>query len=418
MQPTQSAPSSKIVVFASDYKPMDGGVSEFSHQIASFLHAQGSLAWVLSVVPQAKVEGSLPIKSYRTAMGGWRMAGDMWGDQFKWIAKLNTLRFHAGILKSYVRTARLAIGPDVSLILFTFVNSKYAFHLIDKCRTAGKPFALLFHGQDLIRMVEDGRKDWLIKSMASAKQVIYNSRATRDLAKVLLGSSGERNHILYPGLNFDAIESKIPAFTKPYHEPRASIESSTIVMSTVCRLVRRKGIHLVIEALRTVHDRRPDLRFEYHIAGKGPEEEALRSMVSESPELDIHFLGFVSETEKWRLLQESELFVMPNLAMDHSDFEGFGISFVEASFAKNWVIGSSHGGAVEAIEDEVTGWNINADSRDAVTRIADALIHYAEQKQYYSQLAGQASEIVRKRFDFCDLGQAWLAALDKREANK
>lgn len=400
-----------MVVFASDYKPMDGGVAEFAHQLASFLYTRGRLAFVLSIVPQAVGE-KFPVVAHRTLTGGWREDGDMVGDRFKWIAKINTVRFHWGILRSYQSGARRALGPETSLVMFTFVNSGYAIRLIDRCRARGKPYVLLFHGQDLIQMVQAGRKEWLVKAMGAAEQVIYNSMATRDLAIQLLGDPSDRNHILYPGLDFDVITSKHPALSMPRQEARASTESPTIVVSTLCRLVRRKGVHLVIEALRKVHDDRPDLRFEYQIAGKGPEEEVLQSMVHESPELDIHFLGFVSEHEKWALLQQSELFLMPNLAMDNDDFEGFGISFIEASYAGNWVVGGCHGGAVEAIEDKVTGWNIDVDGDAASERIAEVLIQYADNRAHYRELAANAPRVVRKRFDFPRLGDEWLRSLD------
>lgn len=391
---------------------MDGGVAEFAYRIAKFLQERGRLDFVLSIVPQTDGDDELPIVAHRTPTGGWRNAGEMGGDRFKWFAKFNTLRFHWGIDKSFRRGLReISKAPPETAILLTFTNSPYARRLLRFCRKTETPYILLFHGQDIIRMVEDGRRNWLLETMVGAQQVLFNSSATRALAEALIGSIPSPTHVLYPGIDFsavDRIQQAIPASLK-----HIECAEDTLRMSSVCRLVHRKGLHLAIQALIRLQRERPEIDWHYFIGGRGPELETLQALAGELSGQRIHFLGYLTDAEKWGLLQRSELFLMPNMALDGTDFEGFGISFIEASYMRNWVIGGQHGGAVEAIESGVTGASLDADATDASDRLCEQIADYAAEREYFRGLATQAPQTVRERFDFQHLGQAWLDSLKR-----
>jgi phosphatidylinositol alpha-1,6-mannosyltransferase len=82
------------------------------------------------------------------------------------------------------------------------------------------------------------------------------------------------------------------------------------------------------------------------IAGSGPQFDALSSQASGNPTIDL--LGRISEERKKELLNKSDIFVLPASGEGY-DVEGFGIVFLEAQAACTPVIGSSVGGAPEAI---------------------------------------------------------------------
>ena len=52
---------------------------------------------------------------------------------------------------------------------------------------------------------------------------------------------------------------------------------------------------------------------------------------------------------------------MPTHSLGNSDFEGFGISFIEASYFENVVFGGVHGGVPEAIQNERSGYTLDFD---------------------------------------------------------
>jgi phosphatidylinositol alpha-1,6-mannosyltransferase len=71
---------------------------------------------------------------------------------------------------------------------------------------------------------------------------------------------------------------------------------------------------------------------------------------------------------------------MPNREIFHNtdSIEGFGISFIEASACGKPVIGGRSGGAVEAIEEGVSGLLVNPDSVEEFVSLVNQLLSNAE----------------------------------------
>jgi glycosyltransferase involved in cell wall biosynthesis len=87
----------------------------------------------------------------------------------------------------------------------------------------------------------------------------------------------------------------------------------------------------------------------YCIAGKGPELDRLRELAGDETGRSIFFLGYVSGGQKKALLSRSDGFLHPNYSRADTDFEGFGISLVEAAWFGCAVLGGKQGGVPEAI---------------------------------------------------------------------
>lgn len=111
---------------------------------------------------------------------------------------------------------------------------------------------------------------------------------------------------------------------KFFRPPRRVIDNrkrKTILF--VGRLDGRKGVKHLLHAFRLLQDRYPNMALT--IAGNGPEREKLE-MLTQTLELEnVNFLGYVSQEEKIRLLQTSDLFCSPALFG-----ESFGIVLLEA----------------------------------------------------------------------------------------
>jgi glycosyltransferase involved in cell wall biosynthesis len=109
----------------------------------------------------------------------------------------------------------------------------------------------------------------------------------------------------------------------PYEEPPDASAATGYDLLVVSRLVYRKGIDQLIDAMELVAKSQPDVRLG--IAGDGPQREELQQQVaSRGLEDSIEFLGYVPEEEKIALLHAADLFVLP------SRQEGFGIAVLEA----------------------------------------------------------------------------------------
>ncbi len=119
-------------------------------------------------------------------------------------------------------------------------------------------------------------------------------------------------HVVPNGIAFETYSSP------PEH---SSVRSFNFFV--VSRLVHRKGIDQLLEAMANVVKECPSVQLG--IAGAGPQRKELERLVSElGIESNVDFLGFVSEKRKIALLHEADIFVFP------SRQEGFGIAVLEA----------------------------------------------------------------------------------------
>lgn len=109
---------------------------------------------------------------------------------------------------------------------------------------------------------------------------------------------------------------------------------------SIGRLIPRKGFDLLISIW-------PQLAgAQLLIVGDGPLRQELEAKARASEAAArIHFLGFVSEEDKQRILQEADAYVS---AAKH---EGFGIVFLEAMAANLPIVATNNGGQLDFLTD-------------------------------------------------------------------
>jgi glycosyltransferase involved in cell wall biosynthesis len=121
-----------------------------------------------------------------------------------------------------------------------------------------------------------------------------------------------------------------------------------------------KGHDRVIRNLKLIQEY-IDAPVEYWIVGDGDDRTRLEQLVHEYDVVDqVCFWGRVSDQALLRAYQDCDIFVMP------SEGEGFGIVYLEASACGKPVIGSNVGGAVDTVEEGVTGFCIDPKSDEAL----------------------------------------------------
>jgi len=247
---------------------------------------------------------------------------------------------------------RLIRKEQISAIVFGHVTFFYLFSLLFlRLLISHKPFFLIFHGEDIpvMKLKSNGLMRWLIKKV---DYFICNSHFTLTRLNTFLGEN-VNGFIAYPGVEdkyFNEVDTD-------YAKARYQLKEKKILY-TVGRLDERKGHDLVIRALTRIINKFPNII--YLIAGTGPNLDSLKKDVEKYGLKDfVRFLGFVPEDEITDLHKAGDIFVMPNRILDDGDTEGFGIVFLEASASGRPVIGGRAGGAVEAVEDGVTGYIVN-----------------------------------------------------------
>jgi len=139
------------------------------------------------------------------------------------------------------------------------------------------------------------------------------------------------------------------------------------------RLIERKGVSWFLASVfPKLLARFPTVTLV--IAGDGLERSRVTELIrSQSLSRRVSLLGHVSEDEKWRLLSESALLIVPNIHLEGNP-EGFGIVCLEAAVSGLPVVAARIDGLTDAVTEGVTGRFFDTGSeQDCVRVIEDAL---------------------------------------------
>ena len=187
--------------------------------------------------------------------------------------------------------------------------------------------------------------------------------------------------------------------TGPGHEQRPSRGPAQLLF--VGPLVRRKGLHSLLEALRLVMEE--GLSFRLSIAGDGPERsslqrEAARTGIGER----VTFEGRVSDQRLIQLYESADVFVFP------SRQEGFGLVLVEAMSFGLPIVACAVPPIPEVVGDAAI--LVGADNPRA---LADGLIKVLGDAGLRTRLAERAATRARERYDWVRIGRETLDLFDE-----
>jgi glycosyltransferase involved in cell wall biosynthesis/SAM-dependent methyltransferase len=145
-----------------------------------------------------------------------------------------------------------------------------------------------------------------------------------------IGIPRQRIHVVHNGVELAGVGA------------RSASRAAEPTFLAVGRLVPHKRFDLLLRAWSKVH---PEVGGRLLIVGEGHERPNLAAMLPEGAEL----LGFVSEDEKRRLMEEAWLLVQP------SRLEGWGLVVMEAAAAGTPTLGFWSPGTRDAVEHGDTG---------------------------------------------------------------
>ena len=192
-------------------------------------------------------------------------------------------------------------------------------------------------------------------------------RSFRQVSAVIANSNYTRNRFLdiYPECSQRTTVASVGVDNSWFtiqREERKNGEPWRLV--TVCRLEdRRKNVNLVIRALADLAKVYP---LEYTIVGDGHLRSELEHLVARlNLSKMVHFRGWLPDSDLRSVLARSDLFVLTASANARS-IEGFGIAYLEANLAGTPTLAARLGGAVEAVEEGVSGFFVEDLSSDAI----------------------------------------------------
>jgi len=289
-----------------------------------------------------------------------------------YIPKNNGIKTLINSLSEIVRMCRLlnviVRNQHISLLIIghvTFFNLLVLYLISFVSRI---PSGAVFHGEDIpvIKMKSNPLKRWLINQVNFR---ICNSEYTYERLNKFTGRR-DKACIAYPGVEdrfFTRVDTS--ALRTKYGTAKRKI------ILTVGRLDKRKGHDLIVNSLPSIITFVPDIL--YLIGGTGEYIDSLKQKV-ETLDLGnyVLFCGFIPDEDIVAFHQLADIFVMPNRMLEDGDTEGFGIVFLEANASGKPVIGGACGGALDAVENGITGYLVNPYHTEELTeRIVYLLTH-------------------------------------------
>jgi len=190
------------------------------------------------------------------------------------------------------------------------------------------------------------RKFYLNKADA----IVAVSQFTHQALIGLMDTDPKKIHIIENGVD---INKFIPGLKDNEILRKHKLTGKKILL-TVGRLVQRKGIDKTLYALPKIIESIPDIH--YLIVGVGEFRSQLDEIITElNLGKYVTFTDRIPDEDLVKYYQTCDLFVMPNRELTDHDTEGFGLVFLEANACEKAVIGGRAGGAVEAVQDGITG---------------------------------------------------------------
>lgn len=179
----------------------------------------------------------------------------------------------------------------------------------------------------------------------TVESIINNSEKVVSLSADIKKRALEHYNIRVP---IDIVHLGIP---KPLQisDERAnwSLSKDDEVLVTVGRLVARKALHELVEAIAGIND--PSVKLL--VVGDGPKRPELEELSTTLGISDqIRFCGYVSDETKFGILNMCDAYV------SSSHHEGFGIVFLEAMSAGLPVVCYDNGGQTEYLRDGENGF--------------------------------------------------------------
>jgi len=177
---------------------------------------------------------------------------------------------------------------------------------------------------------------------------------------------------------------------------------------TVGRLVKRKGVHLVIEAIDILRAEVPNVHLT--VVGDGAEMAALMEQVERRGlQGQVTFRGAMYDDEELsRVYNSCDLFVLANLMLEDGNCEGTPNVLIEASAHRKPVIAGVEGGTSSAVKDGVTGYLI--DPRDVRT-MAGVMKNTLLDRELAARLGAAGRRKVEEEHDPVKAGHQFSAFL-------
>jgi len=381
----------KLLVLASTYPALTGdGTPQFVRDLAAVEALSYETTVLVPAVPggaSRQADGALEVRRFRYFPRRWEDLADgailenLRSRKSRWLQVLPLFLAQVLAIRRQVRKSQ----PDVIHAHWLIPQGLAA--LIAAPRV---PMLVTAHGGDIygLRDVVSRRLFRAVLRKAFAVTTMNSQMRERVLD---LGADPARTVVLSMGADVATIRPLA-----------AAAERRVGRILFVGRLVEKKGVSVLLEALRLLDETSYDLR----VVGDGP----LRSeLTSGSSGLPASFVGVLGRESIAAEFGAASIAVFPSVPAASGDQDGLPVALLEAMSAGCAVVASDLPGLHDAVEDEVSGLLTTPGS---VKELAAALGRLLEDPQLCDQL-GRSAATRADSFSVDAIGGRYAALLDE-----
>ncbi len=376
----------RVLMLSWEFPPhVVGGLGRAVYELARQLASQGKEVHVLTGAGDSPARQELIDGIHVHRLNSYARMGQ--GDFFQWVFQLNLAMVDAvedlrrngmqvDVIHAHdwlVGWAAMEMKERMSIPLITTI------HALEHGRNQGIHTPLQQRIHDSERMLTAASDRVMVCSHYMGEEVVR-----------LFGIPREKVSVIFNGV-------EVPEGSSG---PRADLRQELSlgngpILFFVGRLVREKGVHLLLEAVSRLGREFPDLRLV--VAGKGPEADELKDLAGRLWIADqVRFLGFVEDEKRNELFRLADVAVFPSL------YEPFGIVALEAMAYGTPLLVADTGGLREIVRHGENGAMMYTGD---VESLVNQLRWLLQNPMIRQQLAQQALEDVRQRYDWAHLAR-------------
>ncbi len=253
-------------------------------------------------------------------------------------------------------------------------------------RNTRLPLITSFHGEDITARPEQDPhyRELLTELFSEGELFVVADHHMKGLA-MRWGCPESKLRLIPSGVDLEQFS----------YQPRIYGKTGPLSILSVGRLVEKKGMDTLIEAVRLVNQ--AGIGAKLTIIGEGELKEGLEAQIQRAGLTDhVRLVGLVSRQQLLEALRSADLFVLASRTASSGDQEGQPLALVEAMAVGIPVLSTFHAGIPELIRDRISGCLVPPSDAEALAR---RMIEYARDPELWQPYVGAARSIVEHNHD-------------------
>lgn len=260
-------------------------------------------------------------------------------------------------------------------------------------------------------------KAWAERRLQDTDMVMGCSQFTTGRIKQRFPQHAHKCHTVYNGVD--------PRYFLSAQSGEDKGQSKQKNLLFVGRVSPEKGLHFLLQAMRKVAGRFPDIKLNivgpigsapYEYMGLISDDPKVNQIVSfykgrlfrdnyptylqqltDGLEKNVTFTGLVPHTETIKYYQTADILINPSLT------EAFGMSLVEAMASRVPIVATRVGGMTEIIEDAHTGLLVESANPEA---LADTIIHLLENENLRAEMGEAGPGKITEKYSWGNIARS------------